>query len=226
MSAVVHWAVITAFLLAVATARGEPVPTADVLGSTPTSGVTPTYDVLGSIDVGTGESTIFLWRNKLYILENIFCGYVDHYGQWNATFQGKSYARIRELHSGVIVSNVSETVGTSFVSAFVDTEHDRVWLSALAEDRCKSQGGTGVLAISSSDLRHWKLAMAVPNVRTYNTQVRRSHSNSRCTQFHALSAPRELCLSPPPGGARRRAARVAAAPPVRDDPRELPVHAE
>ena len=35
------------------------------------------YQVLGSLDVGTGESSIFLFREKHYILDNIFCGWID-----------------------------------------------------------------------------------------------------------------------------------------------------
>lgn len=91
----------------------------------------PGYSVLGSLDVATGESTIFRWKDELYILENIFCGYIDHYGHWDASFQGKSYARIRELHSGFVVSNISATIGTSFVSIFIDLEHDKAHLPHL-----------------------------------------------------------------------------------------------
>lgn len=45
--------------------------------------------VLGSAndDGAPGESTIFQWHSDMYILENLFCGYIDHYGQWNDTFK-------------------------------------------------------------------------------------------------------------------------------------------
>lgn len=35
------------------------------------------YDSIGSIDVGTLENTIFWWRNKTYVLENIGCNYSE-----------------------------------------------------------------------------------------------------------------------------------------------------
>ena len=131
----------------------------------------PPYEVLGSIDVATGESSIFLFRGAMYLLENIFCGYIDHAGQWDPRFAGKSYARVRELETGAIVANVTETAGTSFVSAFVDG--DTVWLSALNEDRCKKQCGTGVLAIKSTDLTTWTSKLALPDASTCNTEVAR-----------------------------------------------------
>lgn len=129
------------------------------------------YKILGSIDVGTGESSIFLFEGTYYLLDNIFCGYIDHYGQWNATFANHSYARVRELKSGKIVANISETIGTSFVSAFVDSDTKTVWLSALDEDRCVQQCGEGVLAISSKDLIHWTRSTAIAGLYTCNTQV-------------------------------------------------------
>ena len=36
------------------------------------------YDSIGSIDVGTLENTIFWWRNRTYVLENIGCNYSEH----------------------------------------------------------------------------------------------------------------------------------------------------
>ena len=46
-----------------------------------------------------------------------------------------------------LIANVSQTVATSFVSAFVDHRStvDVLWLSALNEDRCQQQCGNGVL---------------------------------------------------------------------------------
>lgn len=47
-------------------------------------------------------------------------GYIDHAGKWNPAFTGHSYVRIREFETGRLVANVTETISTSFVSAFVD----------------------------------------------------------------------------------------------------------
>ena len=147
----------------------------------------PGYEVLGSLDVDTGESTIFQWRGTMYILENIFCGYIDHFGKWNAAFKDHSYARIRELRTGKVVSNVSETVATSFVSIHIDLERDKAWLSALAVDRCKAQCGKGVLAISSADLISWTSSKPLPDIHTCNTQVGLLHPK--------LCVPNPNCLT-------------------------------
>ena len=92
--------------------------------------VSRNYTVLGSIDVGTLETSIFFFGQTHYLLENIGCGYGDHYGQWNASFTGKSYARIRELKSGIIVSNVSESIATSDIGISNNPSHfiQKFWL--------------------------------------------------------------------------------------------------
>ena len=148
------------------------------------------YKALGSIDVGTGESSIFLFKGTHYLLDNIFCGYIDHFGKWNATFKGHSYVRIRELETGTVIVNVSETIATDFVSAFVDHRPtgDVLWLSALEHDRCSHEAiqkqtrrgkgrqpqsggcGTGVLAISTTDLHSFNKSFAI-NASTCNTEV-------------------------------------------------------
>lgn len=91
-----------------------------------------------------------------------------------------------------MIANVTETIGTDFVSSFVDHRPssqggDILWLSALNHDRCKSSAvnldaarddggsgiscGTGVKAISSTDLVHFNASMALPDVGTCNTEV-------------------------------------------------------
>eukprot|EP01043_Picozoa_sp_COSAG02_P084162 COSAG02_NODE_22042_length_765_cov_1.531532_1_plen_238_part_01 len=72
-----------------------------------------------------------------------------------------------------LIANVSETVATSFVSAFVDhrSSGDVLWLSALNEDRCKQQCGTGVLAIRSTDLRTFTSTDIGYKGKTCNTEV-------------------------------------------------------
>ncbi len=49
------------------------------------------------------------------MLENINCGYLDHFGQWNPAFAGHSYARVRELATGNVVANISESIDFAFV---------------------------------------------------------------------------------------------------------------
>ena len=146
---------------------------------------------IGSLDVGTGESSIFLFNGTRYILDNIFKGWLDHAGLWNPRFANHSYARIRELETGKLIANVSETIATSFVSAFVDHGQpggDVLWLSANNGDRSgATQYGwqknfpnqSGVLAMRSTDLRSFTTSMAVPtggpgqHAGTCNTEVAR-----------------------------------------------------
>ena len=110
-----------------------------------------------------------------YLLDNIFCGYMDHWGNYpgGAKFKGHSYARIRDFQTGKLIANVSQTVATSFVSAFVDhrSTGDVLWLSALNEDRCKQQCGNGVLAIRSTDLRTFTSTDTGFKGKTCNTEV-------------------------------------------------------
>ena len=143
------------------------------------------YEALGAIDVGTLETSIFMFNGTRYIQDNIGCGYVDHWGNWpgGAAFKGHSYVRIRELETGITIANVSETISTDFVSSFVDHRPtgDVLWLSALNHDRCRHSGelersesnmcGTGVKAIASRDLKTFVSSMALPNTSTCNTEV-------------------------------------------------------
>lgn len=59
------------------------------------------YEALGTVDVGTLETSIFMLNGTRYIQDNIGCGYIDHWGNWpgGEAFKGHSYVRIRELAS-------------------------------------------------------------------------------------------------------------------------------
>ena len=88
----------TATAAATATATATLLPAAAAQSWTPAPGhVVPSttagnYSVLGSIAVGTMETTIFLREGRHYLLENIGCGFIDHYGQWDPRFTNHSYA--------------------------------------------------------------------------------------------------------------------------------------
>eukprot|EP01079_Euglenida_sp_SAG-EU17-18_P004304 gene4304-782_t len=117
------------------------------------------YTPVGSIDVGTYENSIFFWpeagTDGLWLLENIPCSYIDHYGKWDKAFAGHSYARIRSLQTGVVVANISETIGYGFISPFIDYERGTAWLFGNQDDRCKDQKEAPVFSWSSKDLRTW-----------------------------------------------------------------------
>jgi len=84
-------------------------------------------------------------------------------------------AGIRELKTGRFVANISETIGTSFVSPFVDEEKDTLWLAANNEDRCVHQCGVGVQVLSSRDLKTFTSALAM-NISTCNIDITRVSS--------------------------------------------------
>ena len=135
------------------------------------------YKVLGSVSTGVLEASIFVWHGTEMMLENVYCedskpGYPspDHFGKYDRRFANHSYARIRELKTGRFVANISETIGTSFVSPFVDTGTDTLWLAANNEDRCVHQCGVGVLVLSSKDLNRFTSALAM-DIKTCNIDI-------------------------------------------------------
>jgi len=91
---------------------------------------------------------------------------------WDPAFAGHSYARIRELKTGKIVTNVSETVGFSFVSAFPDEEQGRMWLVGNGGDRCHVQCAKGIQVFWSDDLLKWGSAQ-VSTTKTCNVEISR-----------------------------------------------------
>ena len=132
------------------------------------------YAVSGSVAVGTLENSLFLFRSRMYILENIGCGFIDHAGQWDPRFANASYARIRELDSGRVVVNISETIGFAFISSYPDAAHGRVWLFGVDQNRCHgTRKGDRVQAWWSGDLVAWDTAPAVQPFSTYNVEVAR-----------------------------------------------------
>jgi len=130
------------------------------------------YTVQGSIDVDTLENTLFMWKDTMYVLENLGCGYADHAGKWIPAFAGHSYARVRQLASGHVVANISSTIGFAFISAFPDYTYNRIWLFGVNVERCHgTYRGTKVQAWWSSDLLEWDTAVAIPDYQTYNVEV-------------------------------------------------------
>eukprot|EP00911_Craspedida_sp_UC1_P002548 UC1_evm1s1892 len=134
------------------------------------------FEPLGSIDLGTFENSLFFWHGHMYVLENIGCTYADHAGQWDPSFAGTSYTRIRHLDTGAIVSNISATRSYAFVSSFPDYEHDRLWLFGIDFNRCKGTArGTRVEAFwntkGGSDLTSWSSATAIAGLKTFNTEA-------------------------------------------------------
>ena len=149
----------------------------DPLQTTPQPQAAPVAKRLGSIDVGTFENTIFYWHGVLLNLENIPCTYWSHAGVWDSSWGNHSYARVRELNSGRVITNISLTRGYGFVSAFPDYDSDTLWLFGTPADRCSGNGSpTTVQAWWTRDpaLQTWNTALAFDyGSVTHNVQVTR-----------------------------------------------------
>ena len=105
----------------------------------------PHYDNLGSFAAETLETSLFYWKGagpwqgRLILLESIGCHRYDESIvniTGGAAFDGHSYFRIRDLHSGTVIANMSQTIGFAFGNAFVDYDHGTAWVFGTKHDRC------------------------------------------------------------------------------------------
>ena len=96
------------------------------------------------------EGTPFWWPKdkKMYLMECVCRGPLDkagwgnpygfywgHAEQWLPEYTNHSYIRVRDMETGDIVSNITSSIGFGFGAAFVDYDHDMLWISATANDR-------------------------------------------------------------------------------------------
>ena len=105
----------------------------------------PLWDRQGVYDMGPCEATPFFWPKdkRMYLMEGIcygadfdnVSGYWGHAGLWDSAYDGHSYMRIRDMETGEVVSNISSSIGFGVPSAFVDYDHETLWVSAGAYDR-------------------------------------------------------------------------------------------
>ena len=155
------------------------------------------YTTRGAIDVDTNENTLFLWQGELYVLENIPCYYSEHASRWDARYANASYARIRRMDDGAIVTNITSSIGFGFLSAFVDEDLGAVWLFGSLCNRCVNgnQGcGEGTRKVQAwsnrpnrSSLLVWDTAVAAGTFPTYNVEVTRVRSSA--TEQEATGLP-------------------------------------
>ena len=86
-----------------------------------------------------------------------------HAGQWDASFSGHSYYRVRDFtpgSGGAVIANLSLSLGFAYGSAYVDHARARFWVFGTPHDRCGHAvmpNNTGVYAFYSDDaqLRTW-----------------------------------------------------------------------
>eukprot|EP01065_Artemidia_motanka_P051581 TRINITY_DN9129_c0_g7_i1.p1 TRINITY_DN9129_c0_g7~~TRINITY_DN9129_c0_g7_i1.p1 ORF type:complete len:355 (+),score=109.44 TRINITY_DN9129_c0_g7_i1:111-1175(+) len=80
------------------------------------------FQRLGAIDYKSYESTPLLFGGRLLLAETITLAYPGHISHWDPAFAScYSYFRVREMATGAVLRNVTESCGHSFGSAFVDT---------------------------------------------------------------------------------------------------------
>jgi len=148
-------------LLLLATALSRQSPTARAASSAEAASVRPQrnphweplWTDQGSYDAVMCEGTPFWWPKdqKMYLMECVCRGPLDRRGWgseygyywghaelWLPEYTNHSYIRIRDMESGDIVSNISTSIGFGFGAAFVDYDHEMLWISATANDRDSS----------------------------------------------------------------------------------------
>ena len=155
------------------------------------------YTPMGAIEVDTYENSIFLYRSVLYVLENIPCYYSQHAGKWDPRYTNSSYSRIRRMSTGVIVTNLTSSIGYAFLSAFVDESppgggESKVWLFGSLCNRCgvpdhpdysfgcdPARAGTQTWSSSDKLMQHWETSEANGTIPTYNVEVSRVTSTTK-----------------------------------------------
>jgi hypothetical protein len=172
---------------------------------------TPHFNIHGSYEGPICESTPFWWPkdHKMYLMESLcrgpkysmdseqnpYGGTWSHAEMWNGSYYGHSYIRIRELATGNIVSNISHSIGFGFGAAFVDYDHETLWISATPNDRANHTSERpygpphdfscghfecGVWVFNTTDLKTWTRTQTDISTKiTYipNTDIARVYSS-------------------------------------------------
>lgn len=142
----------------------------------------PLYPLVnhGVFDASTGESSIVYWSatKSLVIFESIFCGYYGHLGQWDSTYIDHSYFRVRDFSTGIVLVNISSSIGFGFGSAFVDYETSTFWIFGTVNDRCGNNtlpdiGSVYAFSSKDVDLKSWTRTKTDVDWKGPNTDVAR-----------------------------------------------------
>ena len=163
----------------------------------PPAAWTPHFNVTGAFAATTLETSLFWWKgagpwqNRLILLESIGCGngtnaYWDHATLYDPTFRNESYFRVRDLRTGVVIDNMTSTIGFGFGSAFVDYDHGVAWVFGTQHSRCGhlhpcSGASCGVHGWKSRDLVTWERAhtdVDWPTTANYNVDVARVYPSA------------------------------------------------
>ena len=122
------WATTTLLLLGAhagaAAAAGAATATATPARPPPASDSATATTTLGTYDFETGESTPFVWHGKLLMMESISFCFPDHLRVWKPELYGgakcPSYIRVRDMATGVVVSNITSSCNHTFGAAVVE----------------------------------------------------------------------------------------------------------
>ena len=87
--------------------------------------IADTFEKLGMMDYEVYESTPFVFNKKKLLMETIALACPEHMGHTDPQYAScSSYYRIRDLESGTVLRNLTESCNHSLGSAFVDTDDD------------------------------------------------------------------------------------------------------
>lgn len=151
-----------------------------------------TIQKLGTYDYMVFESSPIMYNGKLLMMESICANSPLWAGYWDPAFANCSgYFRVRDLYSGVVIVNITESCNIAFGNAIVvpGDSGDTLYIFGTAWERCAIPRGhvpitsacetaekCTVSSVVTSDpsLQSWSLAIAAyPNSTVYNTDVTR-----------------------------------------------------
>jgi len=147
------------------------------------------------------ENTLLRLDGKLYLMESASHGLDDVFpGVYNTTAQGdNSYFRLREFKTGLILSNVTQSIGHSFCAAVADHARRQLWVFCGANARgnklnpgpCGSSPRRGCYVgawnASFDDLSTWsptRKALTLPDgMSLFNNDVALVHGVAAAASF-------------------------------------------
>jgi hypothetical protein len=107
-----------------------------------------TFAKYGAMDFKSYESTPLLFHGRLVLVETITLTYPGHMGHFDPAYAScSSYFRVRDLETGVVLRNLTESCDHSFGSAFVDTLIDGtevLWIFGTSWYRPQNAAAGGV----------------------------------------------------------------------------------
>eukprot|EP01047_Picozoa_sp_COSAG01_P035819 COSAG01_NODE_2769_length_7102_cov_6.325146_1_plen_361_part_00 len=124
-----------------------------------------TFEKLGMMDYESYESTPFVFHGKKLLMETIALVYPGHISHWKPQYKScSSYYRIRDLGTGIVLRNLTESCNHSFGSAFVDMHENGTetlwvvgssWWRPSTAYRYRGAGAADLMLAASRDQEGW-----------------------------------------------------------------------